>query len=722
MLIKLYKNYNWPLLKIRLLLFAIFIFPAIGYSKDCQLTASVCIDTTPYKLISGVKITLDQVGGCWDYQDTYECIKPSAVDYCSAISTIPGCSQTDTQITYAKDGTTILYETRTYRCSDESMATPTNTIKLDSTYTIVTDTLNTTQCDSVSSNPSCKLASHICTEGPATKVINGLSVYKDCWNWNDSYSCVAQSVKDYCTALRSTSGCSEITPAVCNEKAWDGSCMSYTRKFYCGDGAIPKDTSDTILVDTSYTIKKDAIDTSQCSTPDNAANCAKASETCTEGPETRNINGLNIYKDCWKWQVDYTCTSNSIQSDCAALKNKGCSFESESCIGDPIKGVCLHKAKVYNCMSTPGSSNTVLDCSGQMFCVDGQCDNFGYTPDKDFAMTAALSEGLREAGTYLDPNTLKIFNGISEGCTKGYGGLKNCCAGSSGAGASNYAVIQGVLQGATVAGAQTLNVGSRWMFDFMYPDMSTWTNSAIKAMQNDFAMIGSNNSFLFTPTNFNPSLSIYGFTASFGGTSTSSAVTEFISKKISTDLGSAISNISETISSSTTTLIGPDGTGAALGELGNFQLDFNPYMFAANVAIQVVMEALSCTQQEQSLQMHKGTKLTHFIGTYCSKELELLFGTLCLETTDRYCSFNSKLSKILNEQGRPQLGKGWGTPEQPNCAGFTVTEFQSLDFSQIDLSEFIDDIMANAKIPDQKTFSGNVQKTLDRYKNNYYAN
>ncbi|EPP7525236.1 conjugal transfer protein TraN [Campylobacter jejuni] len=26
---------------------------------------------------------------------------------------------------------------------------------------------------------------------------------------------------------------------------------------------------------------------------------------------------------------------------------------------------------------------------------------------------------------------------------------------------------------------------------------------------------------------------------------------------------------------------------------------------------------------------------------------------------------------MFNEQGRPQLGKGWGSPESPQCRGFT---------------------------------------------------
>nr|WP_285948964.1 hypothetical protein [Campylobacter jejuni] len=50
---------------------------------------------------------------------------------------------------------------------------------------------------------------------------------------------------------------------------------------------------------------------------------------------------------------------------------------------------------------------------------------------------------------------------------------------------------------------------------------------------------------------------------------------------------------------------------------------------------------------------------------------------------------------MFNEQGCPQLGKGWGSEEGPQCKGFTPEEFQKLDFSEIDLSEFIADIVGS---------------------------
>ena len=33
-------------------------------------------------------------------------------------------------------------------------------------------------------------------------------------------------------------------------------------------------------------------------------------------------------------------------------------------------------------------------------------------------------------------------------------------------------------------------------------------------------------------------------------------------------------------------------------------------------------------------------------------------------------------------QGKAQLGRGWGTPENPSCEGFTAQDLEKIDFSK----------------------------------------
>ena len=152
-------------------------------------------------------MTLAEVGGCWEYQDTYTCIKPNAVDYCSAFRQIPGCWQVSSTcaVTDTTFGTGCMQWDNTWRCGNPALSTPPNTIRVADSYTIVTDTLNNTQCQSYANSPTCAIASHICVEPAATRIINGLPVYKDCWSWQDNYSCLGTPQTD-CGALQAR-GC-----------------------------------------------------------------------------------------------------------------------------------------------------------------------------------------------------------------------------------------------------------------------------------------------------------------------------------------------------------------------------------------------------------------------------------------------------------------------------------------------------------------------------------
>ena len=62
------------------------------------------------------------------------------------------------------------------------------------------------------------------------------------------------------------------------------------------------------------------------------------------------------------------------------------------------------------------------------------------------------------------------------------------------------------------------------------------------------------------------------------------------------------------------------------------------------------------------------------------------------------------LARIINEQGRVQVGKSWGSAQGPDCAGFTIAELQSLDFAAMDLSEFYASLVPT--LPDLTSLQG----------------
>jgi len=114
-----------------------------------------------------------------------------------------------------------------------------------------------------------------------------------------------------------------------------------------------------------------------------------------------------------------------------------------------------------------------------------------------------------------------------------------------------------------------------------------------------------------------------------------------------------------------------------------------------------------CSTNEQRLALSRKGGLCHYVGSYCSNRN--LFG--CTSRKETHCCFKSKLARIIHEQGRVQLGINWGSSEAPNCTGISIEQLQSLDFSQIDFSEFYADAMGDANSPD----SGELQGIINNY-------
>jgi len=105
---------------------------------------------------------------------------------------------------------------------------------------------------------------------------------------------------------------------------------------------------------------------------------------------------------------------------------------------------------------------------------------------------------------------------------------------------------------------------------------------------------------------------------------------------------------------------------------------------------------LECDEKSKETAMKREARLCHSVGSYCSGQLNLIFTKVCYEKKETYCCYNSRLARIVNEQGRGQIAKGWGTPEGPSCSGYSITDLQKLDFSLMDLSEFYQEIKAKA--------------------------
>jgi hypothetical protein len=123
--------------------------------------------------------------------------------------------------------------------------------------------------------------------------------------------------------------------------------------------------------------------------------------------------------------------------------------------------------------------------------------------------------------------------------------------------------------------------------------------------------------------------------------------------------------------------------------------------------------APGCDVQEQELGDWRAKRRCVEVGTYCAQKLPIIG---CIEKKTTFCCFGTKLSRLIQEQGRAQLGISWGDPESPECRGLTADELSRIDMSKMDLSELYEDVQKNFKPQPQSHVAKGLE--LERIREN----
>jgi conjugal transfer mating pair stabilization protein TraN len=125
----------------------------------------------------------------------------------------------------------------------------------------------------------------------------------------------------------------------------------------------------------------------------------------------------------------------------------------------------------------------------------------------------------------------------------------------------------------------------------------------------------------------------------------------------------------------------------------------------------ISLNLASCDKVEQTLADLRAKKRCIQVGTYCA---EKKLG-VCIRKKTTFCCYDTKLARIVQEQGKRQLGLGFGDPKQPQCQGLSIEQLAQLDFSSIDFSDMLADIVGSIKTPSpDKLMSGIQQSMQDR--------
>ena len=199
------------------------------------------------------------------------------------------------------------------------------------------------------------------------------------------------------------------------------------------------------------------------SAPATAADCYQTAETCVEGPETRTIGGYPVQRDCWRYRASHTCVSQNSTDDCQPCATAAAARSIRAAwTRTPGR---LHALRADLAVPRRHGHHLDGDQLRRPAVLPGRpLLRHRLRPDADFARAVAGLEAQREAGRYLDPNTLEVFRGYDNRCRKKLFGLVNCCKGGGTDGSlfSTFSLITG-------AGGQAIGaIGSSYTYDALF--------------------------------------------------------------------------------------------------------------------------------------------------------------------------------------------------------------------------------------------------------------
>jgi hypothetical protein len=114
-----------------------------------------------------------------------------------------------------------------------------------------------------------------------------------------------------------------------------------------------------------------------------------------------------------------------------------------------------------------------------------------------------------------------------------------------------------------------------------------------------------------------------------------------------------------------------------------------------------------CTKDEIDLVDKRQKNLCVYVG----KQNKQTMGVTTV-VKHHYCCFGSLLNKVIQVEGRKQLGINFGSGGSTNCRGLTLAEIMQLDFDKMDFSEFFTDILKKMKIPKIGDISARTKASL----------
>ena len=710
----------------------------------CSLVASPCVQVNPV------------TGACVLYNQNYVCQNtvgaPAPTNTCSqeaanCVKTGQTCAQTDPY--------PMLYNDPVYGMFEATASGSVPDLGTTVSTSLLMSNPNYNSCLSYSDTYSCSAASistadQSCNPVPSANLSNCSITSSTCTKTNPNGTCAAYSNNETCTVKVKTdicgsvpTGCSVTGTSCVQTDPVTRMCATYQNNYSCqnvfnaptpinnctmepsscqkvGQTCVLSDTYPMVYTDPAYgpleatsagnvpalgiNVSTASLtanpnmgacitysDNYSCSAPSttqscnpvpqsNLGGCTTTSTTCTATNSNGVCTSYTQQKSCGV-ASSYTSrtgitTTNTQGSTCNNIPSN-CVLQTQNCLDTPPGPItsCQTVENVYSC---PGTTSPPVSTCTNSICVGQNCYGKTDAANTSLAPAATALEMARQLGSNFNQSSMTLFYGEYHDCSVTLGGLfGNCCTVKSSpqpAGSD----LQAMVSIGTQYGLNSLaaSEGSPYVFNTLMSS-SSFASDALAGMG---ASGVTSASFAGMTTTVGPGGLAFSVSAA--------SLANFIGV-----IGNmALSFGAITPAQNLAVQIGTDYAAYAAGAMTGVGL-------AIAVAMTVMQYLSTCSNQENQLAVLRGKNICHQVGSWCSEQVPLI--GLCLQTKTSFCCFNSKLALLVNEQGRPQIGKSWGAAQSPDCSGFTVAQIGSLNFSAMNLSAAFSDMMSNVNMPNQ---------------------
>ncbi len=378
-----------------------------------------------------------------------------------------------------------------------------------------------------------------------------------------------------------------------------------------------------------------------------------------------------------------------------------CQYLDSQCTGGAAghQGHCYLSSDRYDCGDSVVMNETIIEastqCAGPVQCMGTEClaphqyqsGNFG---EAIALMNAAqfMTQDVTCTGQDgLSNVNCTVFGGDALECKKAIGGVVNCCDQPTGVSLGDYLTLlaniskldQAMMslspQSAAYGSWQTLRqpVTQTWS-TVKQPFVTAWDGLLGHVPGDGVIDSATAAAGQFTQTLVNESAAWVGQT--FGGGAQS---------LLFTNAGGAV---------------GADGvvTGGSFSLGGAAGAVLNTVMAAYMIyAITMLLIQIIWPCEEEAFELNAKNELKscHYVGSYCHTDV---LG-VCVEKRQQYCCFSSPLSRIIQQQARPQLNKSWGTAKAPDCDGFSANDLAQINWSQVNFDEWLAILTVTGQLP-----------------------